>query len=228
MDTKQGLMEMPPGSLGRSSVFALAGGLVTSVAWNVLVGWHRKPASGRLNKVNMKQGLRERETKIKKKAGLCKWRQKSRKLKKQIKRSRYIYTPTFICTEVQWYLNREEGCNELMGWELRVGWELHGAGWRQGSLNHKEPTWTGTSWYFKKEEEGNPNCPFQNKRLAVGPSAIQEDLHAYPLQVQELASITPQIPVPHTLPLQAGNKPPVFLSMSFFSVEGFLCDFCEI
>lgn len=133
MDTKQGLMEMPPGSLGRSSVFALAGGLVTSVAWNVLVGWHRKPASGRLNKVNMKQGLRERETKIKKKAGLCKWRQKSRKLKKQIKRSRYIYTPTFICTEVQWYLNREEGCNELMGWELRVGWELHGAGWWQGS-----------------------------------------------------------------------------------------------
>ena len=69
---------------------------------------------------------------------------------------------------------------------------------------------------------------FQNKRLDIDPSAIQEDLHAYPLQVQEFASIIPQIPVPHTHHLQSSNKPPVFLSMSFFSVEGFMCAFCEI
>ena len=54
-----------------------------------------------------------------------------------------------------------------------------------------------------------------------------QDLNAYPHQVQDFGSITPQIPVlPITLPFQSDNHKSVFLSMSFFSDKRFIIAVC--
>ena len=67
---------------------------------------------------------------------------------------------------------------------------------------------------------------FHHKRLDIVPCAIQQDLIAYPCQIQQFASINPRLPV-HLTPSPSFSALATtclfFKSMSFFSVESFIC-----
>ena len=56
----------------------------------------------------------------------------------------------------------------------------------------------------------------------IVPCAIQQDLIAYPLQMQSFASINPRLPV-HPTPSPWQPQVCSLKSMSFFSVERFIC-----
>ena len=73
MGRKQALAELPPGSLGKSSVFVLAVALVTSVACKLSMGRQHTHASGAVSKLKEK----ERKTTTEK----MKERKKERKVK---------------------------------------------------------------------------------------------------------------------------------------------------
>ena len=65
---------------------------------------------------------------------------------------------------------------------------------------------------------------FHHKSLDRVPWAIQQDLIAYPFQKQEFASIKPRLPVHPNRPTPSlATTSPFSKSMSFFSVERFIC-----
>ena len=66
---------------------------------------------------------------------------------------------------------------------------------------------------------------FHHKWLDIVPCAIEQDLIAYPLQMQESASINPRLPVPPTLfsPIPLATTSLFSKSMNFFPVGSFIC-----
>ena len=65
-----------------------------------------------------------------------------------------------------------------------------------------------------------------HKWLDIVPCAIQQNLIAYPLQMQQIESVNPRLPVhltPSPSPTPLATTSLFFQSMSFFSVEKFIC-----
>ena len=67
-----------------------------------------------------------------------------------------------------------------------------------------------------------PSIMFHHKRLGIVPCAIQQNLIAYLLQMQEFVSTKPKLLAIYSPPPLATTS--LFsMSMSFFSVERFIC-----